>query len=77
MNETNFARRWARLMLLGCAAVPAQARAGDTDDQAQPVIVVTGARPDEGASGPGAHESVDAATLRATNNVVNVEDSLR
>ena len=77
MNETIFARRWARLMLLGCAAVPAQARAGDTDDQSQPVIVVTGTRLDEGANGPATHESVDAAALRATTNVVNVEDSLR
>src|SRR6476619_7514568 len=77
MNETNFARRWARLMLLGCAAFSAQARAGDTDDQGQPVIVITGTRLDESANGPARHESVDAAVLRATTNVVNVEDSLR
>jgi iron complex outermembrane receptor protein len=78
MNHIDSARPWARLLLLGCAAIPAQARARDTD-QSQPnaTIVVTGTRLDESANGAATHESVTAAELRTTTNIVNVEDSLR
>jgi iron complex outermembrane receptor protein len=64
------ARSAARLALLA-SVVPARLLAAGEDE---PPIVVTGART---APAPSTEEGVDAARLRATTNVVNVEDSLR
>src|SRR4051812_24852926 len=71
------ARRAVRLLLLasaGLAARPADAADAGADADAPQPIVVTGVRPNPPvAAGAG----LDAAELRTTTNVVNVEDSLR
>lgn len=68
MKKQTRAPAAARLMLLGCVALPAPALAGHVDD-----IVVTGQK----AGGPATVESVDAERLEETTAIITPEDSLR
>ncbi len=78
MSAFAHARRKARLVLLAGIAFPTAVHAaGDEAAPDQRTIIVTGERPAPLEQPPATIESVDAARLDETVNVVNVEDSLR